>query len=155
MRVKHLSNSHGFSLPELLVVVCIIGLAVAASIPTIGEQVRSAKIRTVANQFVLTMRAARMIAVSKRADSAVQIDRDAQNFSYMDAYGRQRRIVLPKGARVAETTTTDAVVFRPNGSVAGGTQTIVFESVRGRDVRERWIVQVNPIGGVSVVHEDP
>src|SRR5262245_19727291 len=55
----------GYSLAELLVVIVIIGLAAAVTIPNVGSFFRAYKIRTNSDQLVAHLRAARQIAVSQ------------------------------------------------------------------------------------------
>ena len=144
-------RSRGFSFPETLLVVSVIGLAVAASVPLINEQVRSARVRAIADEFALSLRAVRMIAVSTRQDSVLAVDLAQNCFEYTDLGGKTRRFPLPIGARIASTTDA-SITFRPNGSVLGGTQSVVFEALRREVIVETWTFDVNTIGIPSVTH---
>ena len=72
-------GARGFSLSEMLVVVAIVGLAVAIAIPLTSEQVRLAKVRSAADEFAIHLKAARMIAVTKRQDVVFTILPDPVN----------------------------------------------------------------------------
>ncbi len=143
-------RSTGFSIPELLVVVSIIGLAVAVSIPVISEHVRSAKVRSAANELLTTLRVARMIAVTQRAPVEVALLED--QFLYTDAQGRVRRIFLPPGTRMELAETPTIVVFEPDGSVTGGTELVIVGHV-GRGRIERWKLHTNAVDVGRVYHE--
>ena len=138
--------------------VSIIALGVAVSVPLIAESVRTARIRAAAEQFVYSLRAARMIAVSKRAPLTMTVVAHPGNFySYEDAYSRTRRTDLPDGARISSTTSA-TVEFQPNGSIAEVGHTAIFESGVVRpggvfEVSERWTVTTNVIGVTNVSHE--
>ena len=148
-QVTMAEKGRGFSLPELLLVVAIIGLGVAASIPLIAEQVRSARVRAVSDEFNMSLRAVRMIAVSTRVNASMEILDNG--YRYDDIYGRARSFSLPVGVRIASST-SPSIIFRPNGSVLGGGETIVFESLRGDEVLETWTFAVNMIGVTAVTH---
>ena len=68
--------ARGFSITELLVVLAIIGLPVAVTVPLISNQVRMAAIRSAAAEFSSDLRAARMIAVSGHKTVTVRVDAD-------------------------------------------------------------------------------
>jgi prepilin-type N-terminal cleavage/methylation domain-containing protein len=113
------NTSRGFSLTELLVVIAFIALAVAIAIPLAGEMVRQAKLRAAADNLATDLRAARMIAVSKRVDVDVTVELDPVNaYEYLDANDRLRRIDLPSGVRIAECYADPCTItFKPRGSI--------------------------------------
>jgi len=150
-------RSVGFSLPELLVVISIIGLGVAASVPLISGAVRSAKIQGAANQLTISLRAARMIAVSKRQPVNVHVvgrESDPGNFyEYTDHRGRITRITMPEGAWITDSADIE---FQPNGSISGDQiQTVVLEAGSDDNVEQRWSIETNLIGATTVTHESP
>ena len=55
-------NSQGFSAAELLIVIAIIGLVVAVSVPLAANQVKTARARSAADTLGVDLRAARMLA---------------------------------------------------------------------------------------------
>jgi len=143
-------RSGGVTLPELLVVMSIIGLAVAVAVPVISEAVRSARVHTAANQLNVSLMAARMLAVTRQApvDFRVAID-PANYFEYPDRSGRLRRYEMPEG--VVITVSTDPITFRADGSVEGGASTTI-EAAFGRGASERWEIDVNILGITTVTH---
>jgi prepilin-type N-terminal cleavage/methylation domain-containing protein len=143
----------GFSLPELLVVLAILGLAIVVGIPLVSEQVRLAKIRGSADQFAIDLKAARMISVSKRA--AVNMDvypTPANRYQYPGTNGLPRSIQLPSGVRIITPTSTTTFAFQPNGSLASAA-TVVFEADVSSGVKERWTITTSVLGISSTTHQ--
>ena len=54
----------GVSLPELLVVIAILALAALVTIPLTARRVHELRLRSTADQFLVTVRAVRMVAVT-------------------------------------------------------------------------------------------
>jgi len=141
----------GFSLAELLVVLAILGLTVAVTVPLVSNQVRMAAIRSAAAEFSSDLRAARMIAVSGHRTINVQVDADpANSYSYPDSRGRNRQVALPEGIRIVSSTPA-SIKFRPDGSVHGGALTI-FEARGVSGAAERWTIAINELGLLRTVY---
>ena len=140
----------GFSLVELLAVVAIIGAIVAMGIPLVNEQLRIAEARAISDEIAVHLRAARMIAVSKHKDIVVTINADPTNtVSYEGTNGETRTIATP--GRVKITTGSSAsITFHSDGS-SGAVSTLVTESVVKNGI-ERWTLNVNTIGLITVAH---
>jgi prepilin-type N-terminal cleavage/methylation domain-containing protein len=138
----------GVTLPELLVVVSIIALAVTIAIPVISEAVRSARVQTATDQFAVSLMAARMLAVTRQAPVAVAVAVHPDNYyEYPDRNGRLKRFEMPKGVRISAST--NPITFRPDGSVQDGAST-TFEAVVAGRGSERYEVDVS-ILGISTV----
>lgn len=141
----------GFSLPELLVVLAILGLAVMVAVPLVSHQLRSATIRAAAGQFAADLKAIRMIAVSHRRTVnvpwvTVTVALHPDNYySYTDVRGQLHRIDMPGGIRIVSSTPNLTIQFEPNGSVRGGNTTI-FEAGFSTDLLERWTVTTSELG---------
>ena len=138
-------GSRGFSLPELLVVLAIIGIAAVVTWPLVSEQVRQTKARAAGDQLSMDLRAARMIAISRRTPWTVTLDADAARYTYTDGRGVVRRVQLPSGVRVISPAGVSTVTFGINGSVAAATST-VLEVDLSEGVRERVTVEVSVAG---------
>ncbi len=115
-------NKKGFTLAELLIVVAIIGVLVAISIPIFTAQLQKARVAT--NQA--NARAAYAAAVAKTLDTGVKTS-DGVNYSY--------------NVKTAALTATDTV---------GGSATPIADwkadtnvgIVVGTDVADTWIVTI-------------
>jgi prepilin-type N-terminal cleavage/methylation domain-containing protein len=142
----------GFSAAELLVVVAIIGLVVAVAIPLIAENVRQAKIRAAGDQFAISLKAARMIAVSTHSDVAVTVNTDPTNtYSYTDNKGKLREFAMPDGVIIASSD--DPITFSLNGSLTGGAaMSTVLETDMTSGVIERWTITTSLMGVSSIDH---
>jgi prepilin-type N-terminal cleavage/methylation domain-containing protein len=151
MSVKHANRrDRGFSLAEMLVVLAIIGVVVAIGIPLINEQVRIADIRGSADLIAVHLRAARMIAVTQRRDVTVTVNVDPTNsISYVRATGDTVSVSMPRRVLI-KTGSAASITFHSDGSVAAS-GTITTESTVSNAL-ERWTLNVNTLGFVSVAH---
>jgi prepilin-type N-terminal cleavage/methylation domain-containing protein len=143
-------RSGGVTLPELLVVVSIIGLAVTIAIPVISDAVRSARVQTATDQFSVSLMAARMLAVTKQAPVEFRVAVAPENyFEYLDRSGRPRRYEMPAGVQISSST--NPITFRADGSVDGGASTTI-EAISGGEADESWEIEVNILGITTVTH---
>ena len=95
----------GVTLPELLVVVSIIALAVMVAVPAISRAIHSARIRASVDHFAVTIRAVRMIAVTKQTQVELTVSIDPVNYyEYVDLKGMLRRYDTPTGVRIVSST---------------------------------------------------
>ena len=141
----------GFSLPELLAATTVLAILLAFLVPLASEQLQMARIRTSVNQFALDLRAARWTAVSGRApvDLVVAVD-PGNSYEYTDARGSVRTIEMPSGVRIVSSTSP--IRFRANGSVAGGSSTVIETKV-GKDTVSRWTVSTSALGISRTTHQ--
>jgi len=140
----------GFSLPELLVVLAIIGAIVVISIPLVNEQIRIAELRAVSGELAVHLRAARMLAVTTHQDVAVTVSADPTNeITYPDSNGQTRTLKMPGKVKIL-TGSTVSITFHSDGS-SGASSTVTTESAVST-ATERWIMTVNTVGMVSVSH---
>jgi len=139
----------GFSLTEILVVVAIMGLAIAITVPLVAENVNQARIRSAADQFSVDLRAARMIAVSKRAtpylDVSVQPD-PVNRYTYVNGRGETRVVQLPTGVRIITPNADYTIRYQRDGSVTGGGNTTVLRVLLSAGAEEEWRVITNAMG---------
>jgi prepilin-type N-terminal cleavage/methylation domain-containing protein len=139
------ARTRGYSLPEVLIVIALIGIAVAIAIPLVGDSFRMARIRSAADQLALDLRAARTVAVVKRTTVPFAIGAAPQNsYEYTDAKGVVRRVALPAGVTIASATPS-TINFLASGAVTGGATTVLEVSL-GDGITERWTIQVSLAG---------
>jgi prepilin-type N-terminal cleavage/methylation domain-containing protein len=142
-------KERGFSLTEILVVVAIIGLAVAITVPLVAEAVNQNRIRAAADQFAVDLRAARMIAVTKRADPFLDVSvtpNPTNRYTFVNGRGEPRTVDLPAGVRIISPSTAYTVRFLRDGSVSGGGNTTVMRVQLNDGVEEEWRVITNAMG---------
>ena len=141
-------RQRGVSLAEVLAIVALIGIVVAVSIPLVWEQVRQGKIRTAADQYTMTLKAARMMAVSKHTPQSVTVlTAPTNSYTYLNTRNESISIAMPEGVRIASTT--NPITFQINGSIAAAATTVI-EADLTAGVTERWTVSTG-IGGVPTV----
>lgn len=140
------SPGAGVTIPELLVVVSIIGLAIAVSYSMVLQTIGATRVRAAAGQFAMTVKAVRMVAVTRQGNVDLVIEPDPVNrYRYEDVNGREQSVRAPAGVKLTVVSGPTTVTFRPNGSIATDMETR-FEfpmpdgSIRG------WIVSTNRLG---------
>jgi len=67
LKTKPAGSAKGYSLPELLIVIALIGLFVLFGGPAMADAYRAYKVRSVANNLSIDLRAMRYNAVSTRS----------------------------------------------------------------------------------------
>ena len=137
------SAAGGFSLPELLIVIAIIGLTLVIGIPLVADQMKAASVRGAADQFTTDLRAARMIAVSKRITNNFVINTSTNSYSYTNRDGTTRQIKMPKGVAITSASST-TIPFKSDGSVATAATTVIEIPV-GNAI-ERWTIDLSTLG---------
>jgi len=144
-------GSRGFSLVEALAVMAIVGVAMGISVPLVAARLKQAEIRAAANQFSVSLKAARMVAVSKRSPADVTVAAEPDNYyEYIDTEGRLRHFDLPTG--VVITSSNSPITFETNGSVTGGATTVIEADLTG-GTTERWTVTTSLLGLSTIAHE--
>ncbi len=150
-------RQRGVTLPETLVVVTIIALAVMVAVPTITDTLRAARLRTAARSLEATFRAARIIAVTQRLDMSVEVrpgpasptppGPTENQYSYTDLRGRPRTERMPPGIRIVSSTSP--IVFRPNGTLDAEALTVL--EVQTRQGLKTWEVRTSRMGVTRVI----
>jgi type IV fimbrial biogenesis protein FimT len=142
----------GVTIIELIVVMVIIAIAAALTIPNIGAWLPNYRLRTAARDIVSTMRTAQMKAVSSNLEYRVSFD--GVNNSYIlqvrttggvwiDEGGVQ---TTPKGIRIHQVNLPeDHAEFNPNSTSSGGN--IIL---RNNKEAERRIVLYSATGRIRV-----
>src|SRR5436309_10159467 len=121
-------GERGYSLPELLIVIALIGIFVVFGGPSINEAYKAYKIWSVANELVTDLRAQRYNAVSNRAPRTLTLNNQSatppNQYSYTTYKGVAMTVRLENSN--IETTSAASVTFNTNGSTgAVGNQTVV------------------------------
>jgi prepilin-type N-terminal cleavage/methylation domain-containing protein len=152
-------SRRGFSIPELLVVMTIIAMAVIVTIPMTVRTVRSLEVRSATDKFTVTLRAARMQAVARNRPVNVTVyEDDAGDYWELSDVGyvaregegedddeevpgyNTRRWYLPSGVWFTSPAAGDdawegtlEIRFNPNGSLEEGPRTVILETRLGSD----------------------
>jgi prepilin-type N-terminal cleavage/methylation domain-containing protein len=156
-RTRRTITAAGVTLPELLVVVAIISMAVTVSVPLIAGAVRSASARAAANSFAVNLKAVRMLSVSMNVPVTITVQAEPHAdcfctvtyYEYPDRRGDVRRIFMPPGVTI--DSSTSLITFMPNGSVPGGSNTVIRTRVSPETV-ETWTIETTATGFSAVQH---
>lgn len=137
MRIRNAASrrsERGYSLPEMLVVVAIIGLISLVGVPSFISMQRSMKVKSSLRQFTADVRGARQRAVTQYRRVAVSFETGAGKNSYVI---REFTGLDGGGNEVWQTVTTreldDSVylatsTFTDLSSPADGTKDVVFRN---------------------------
>lgn len=124
---KKLSNKKGFTLAELLIVVAIIGILTAISVPIFTSQLKKSKLST--NQA--NARAAHSAVVSALLDS----NKNDGSGTYVVKEGK---------ATIDATTATDTSITKDPAE-----WNVTDNSDLATDVMPKWVVKIDTTGAVS------
>ena len=129
----------------------ILALTATLVVPAIGEGTRRLRVRNMVSQFALDLGAVRWTAVSGRSAVELVVTIDPGNrYEYTDHRGRLHAVQMPDGVRIVGSTSP--IEFKPNGSVPGGSTTVI-ESQISDSILSRWTIATNALGVPSTTYE--
>ncbi len=149
-------SERGVSLPELLVVLAIIGLIASMLGPAFGEWLRAYKVRTSAAAIQGDMRLVRNVAVSR--SSAVPVLFLPTNFSWTTALGKERLFRFPGGVTItnlADPTNGDTISMFSNGGVSDPGKTLTVSGWVSQSVTHVWTISFTAAGKVATERTSP
>ena len=138
----------GVTLPEILIVLAIMGLFILVAIPAVNNYIRASKVRTSNDVLLEDLRAARYVAITNRISSAVTIDQSAKTWQYTDIHGRSITRALESGVSFSSVTGSP-VTFQSDGS-ASTAATIVIQGTVST-LTHQFTISVTTVGRVSSV----
>ncbi len=150
MHDKVVIKNSGFTLLELIIVLIIIGLAASVTFISIGIAHKKAVIREAAKRYYFSLRQARVLAATKKMETAVVLSEGGNSYQIVRVLKKQssegeeeesfaliKRVNLPQGV----TIRGDIIYFYPLGGSSGGR--VIIE-----DTQERaYGIRVNDITG--------
>jgi len=145
----------GVTIIELVVVMVIIAITAALTIPSIGAWLPNFRLRTAARDIVSTMRTAQMKAVSNNLEYRVSFDKAKGSYilevrttvgldTWMPEGAEQK---MPKGIRIEQIIglPEGRAEFNPNSTSSGGSVIL-----RNSKEAERRIVLYSATGRIRV-----
>jgi len=144
----------GYSLVELLLVLGIMGIFLAVSIPALGQYMRSYSARVGADEFVSHVRLARHLAISRH--QPVDVTVNAEDYSLPDwtagdiASAGTRDFELPRGCTMVSGTGT--VTFRTDGTISTGATTMRLEIALDGEITARYEIAISTAGKITTTY---
>ena len=154
--MRQLTTTKGFSLLELMVVITIMGLLLALSVPALARFLQNWRLNAEVDQVAMMMRAARSTAIMRNTNTVFQFDLQANTYGYFedrdgdgdhDDNEYQDEAALPEGLVFDRHTLTDTQLgFGPRGNCEeSGSITL-----SNTNYRERTIVVFGGTGNIRV-----
>lgn len=149
-------GQRGYSLPELLIVIAIMGLFILFAGPAMAEAYKAYKVRAVANNLATDIRAQRYTAVSNRTPRTLTANNQAHatapnQYSYTTYKGDAITIRMD-GVNI-ETTSAASITFNINGSTgSAGNTTFRVSAMINSSRNDRYTITVSPTGTVSTAY---
>jgi type IV fimbrial biogenesis protein FimU len=141
-------QARGVTLPELLIVVAIIGLFALLAIPAIGNYIRAARVRASNDALVADIRLVRYIAITNRTTTTITIDQSAGSYSYTDIHGRTVTRKLEQWVSFTSVTNSP-ISFRSDGSLSTNPATVVIQAMVTPTITYQFTIAVNSTGRVT------
>jgi general secretion pathway protein H len=126
----------GFTLVEMLVVIAILGLIAAITVPAVSTPSDAVRLRAVTSEVIAALRMTRAAAITAHRDMALVLDLDARTLQSPAL--PQKRLPTELGAKmvIAEperiSPSRGAFRFFPDGSSTGGD---IHLHLAGRETR--------------------
>jgi general secretion pathway protein H len=136
-------SSSGFTLLEMVIVLMLMGLIAAVTIPIFGSGVSTTELRGAARELAAGLRLARGQAIAQRSEAALALNVSARAFSVPPD---PRVHALPRGIDLKLFTAQNDIVsdqigairFYPDGGSNGGRVTL-SAGTRKYDVDVDWL----------------
>jgi prepilin-type N-terminal cleavage/methylation domain-containing protein len=168
-------RERGVSFPELMVVIALLALAAFVAVPIAANRVHEVRVRSAAERFATTLRAARMVAVTSGKPTAVIIkaggeptpaapqpiensysfeNRGARDFCEWWPLGEEpkcTKVELPPGVWI-EPSSASALVFQPNGALDASTPALAVFRARFAGNLETWTIEIPHSGIPTITH---
>jgi len=150
-------RQRGVTLPEVVVVVAIVAMAVLVAVPTTTDAIRGARLRSATRSLEATFRAARIVAVTQRRDMIVEVrsgpappatpGATENQYSFTDLRDLPRLERMPAGIRIVSST--NPIVFRRNGTL--DTEAVTVLEVQTRQGLKTWEIRTSRMGVTRVI----
>lgn len=150
-------DARGFTLPEVLTTIAILGILVAIAVPSWQSVVEGRRVDSATNQFASDLRLAHSRATNQLKDWKVVYSPGSSGYRLVPEGGTAIPRSLPEGTKVLDTEVADlggnrTITFKPDGSAApegGFTDSIVSNGevdvvISAEDGAPKTGIRVNP-----------
>jgi len=134
----------GFTLIELAIVLFLVAVAAAVSLPSVGRGIETLRIRSEAGSIVALLRHGRQQAITKYRSQVITFNPTTHTFSLTEEGSETAQVVRPfsKELRVLpDPPSQTSITFSPQGFSSGGS--FLLEGPGNR----RYRVTVDPMTG--------
>ena len=145
-----IKNQRGVTLPEMLVVLAIIGMFVVVTLPALGNYIRASRVRVSNDVLMEDLRAARYIAITNHTTDSVTFDQAAGTYRYTDIRGALVVRRLESGVSFSSLTNTP-ITFTSDGSLSTSAPTIVILGTVMSGTSHQYTISVTTVGRSSSV----
>jgi prepilin-type N-terminal cleavage/methylation domain-containing protein len=147
----------GYSLPELLTVIALIGIFVLFGGPAMADAFKAYKVKTAADIIATDVRGMRYAAVGQRSPRTMTINSqgtggNANTYSFVNAMGEtvNRRVEWPVNI---EDASADTLSFGTTGSTGSTATEVLIVSMDINSSRgDRYTISVTPSGTVTTAY---
>ncbi|HXH27583.1 MAG TPA: prepilin-type N-terminal cleavage/methylation domain-containing protein [Candidatus Polarisedimenticolia bacterium] len=153
---RRTARQAGYSLPELLAVIAIMGIIVVFGGPALQTALRAYRVRSMADMLTTDIRALRYDAVTNRATRTMTVnDRNASpanQYSFTNSKGKPVTIHMEQDVDI-DTTSDSSISFGINGATGSTSSLSVSISGQVNTTRgDRYTITVTPTGTVSAAY---
>ena len=153
-RIPH--SAFGITLVELLVVLGLIGLILATSVPALTRQAENMQLQAVTRETVGLVSLARSLAISAHENHAVVVDAARRQLTILNQGSgetlehivRYPSSVTVEMQEAGQPAPADALVFQPSGALTGRSVTLVLANRA-----KRRSITVTGITGAITIEE--
>lgn len=138
---------------ELLVVLSIIGLIVATSVPAFGRYLQQVRLNSATRQTVRLLSLARQSAIAAREPRTILVDPAEKTLVIEESLDEEqpRHIQLPPAIDIAVETPDQSqppwrLIFQPSGALAGRSASVTLSN----ETRGHTIAVTAATGAISV-----
>ena len=139
-----MTGRFGFTLLELVVVLVIVGLLTAVSVPRIGDRAEENPASAAASQVVGLLRSARTIALSRAEAVTVRVDPASRAFAVSVERGdsvqevSRGALAIPREVTLAADTSRAGFRFAANGAARSETLYVRSSGATAAVWVDRW-----------------
>ena len=147
----------GYSLPELLTVIALIGLFVLVGGPAMADGFKAYKVKASADIVATDVRGMRYAAVGQRTPMTMTISSQGSGvnpntYAFTNAAGRAITRQLEQGVNI-EDASADTLSFGTTGSTGSTATQVVIVSMDINSTRgDRYTISVTPTGTVTTAY---
>jgi type II secretory pathway pseudopilin PulG len=144
------SKQEGLTIAEILVVIAIVGLFLAVTIPAASNYIRSSRVRTAADTLAMDLQSCRYMAVTNRTPRTLALvgGAPATAYTYTDLEGTTHTVYLPEGIQIT-TATNFPVTFTSLGGLTGSPATAVVKGTITGSKAHEFTLSVGTSGKVT------